>query len=327
MLRGGSVTNMKKTFQFAAILVLLVGASFAQVQMVPITLSSAVSSTSATSVVLSAITGLNSNSYSIAAGSSYLWVDGEYMSVNSIAGGTTVNVTRGYGGTRAFTHASGAYVFVGPANFFGTQKPGLLTNGSCTRSNFPALPRPNIATQTIGDCVGGVWVNGDSSSVASQFQIASPQPGAVAYTSINTTGTTLSATTQYCTEMVIPYNKVLTGLGVLNGTTVGTDAHIVALYDSSGNLLANSALAGTTAASASAYQSIAFTKLYYAVGPARYYGCLQTNGTTATVRMTLTGINDTQLTKGQTGVTFGTLPTLTVPTSFATAVGPYFIAY
>jgi hypothetical protein len=128
----------------------------------------------------------------------------------------------------------------------------------------------------------------------------------------------------YCSEIDLPANKLVTGLGVLNGTTVGTDNHLVALYDATGNLIANSAVAGVVAASASTYQTIAFTTSYYLVGPAQYFGCLQTNGTTATVRMIVTGTQDTFLTKGVTSITFGTIPaTITVPTTFTTAVGPY----
>jgi hypothetical protein len=43
--------------------------------------------------------------------------------------------------------------------------------------------------------------------------------------------------------------------------------------------------------------------------------------------MAVTGVNDNILTKGQTGATFGTLPALTVPTAFTTAVGPYVYLY
>ena len=43
--------------------------------------------------------------------------------------------------------------------------------------------------------------------------------------------------------------------------------------------------------------------------------------------MAHTAYQDNFLTKGQTGVTFGTVPTLTVPTSFTDAVGPYVYLY
>ena len=88
------------------------------------------------------------------------------------------------------------------------------------------------------------------------------------------------------------------------------------------------ATAGTTASGTNVYQKIAFTSKYYAVGPAQYFGCLEGNGGgSSTVTMIKTGMQDTYLTKGQTGTTFGTLPALTVPTTFTSAVGPYWQLY
>jgi hypothetical protein len=293
----------------------------AQTILTQTTLSAAVTTTSTTFVSVASATGITANS-------TVLYVAdglGELMFVNSV-NGKTIGVTRGSnGGPAASTHASGALVFVAPPNAIASQPPA----GSCTRANQLYLPVIAMGVAgnepVISDCLGGVWVAGVIEPAAvTAFRILAPQPGSVAYTTINTNGTTLAATTMYCTEIDLPYNKLLTGIGILNGTTVGTDNHLVALYDASGNLLANSATAGVLAASASTYQNISFTSTYFAVGPATYFGCMQTNGTTATVRMLLTGIQDTYLTKGVTGQTFGTIPaTITVPTTFTTAVGPY----
>jgi hypothetical protein len=41
------------------------------------------------------------------------------------------------------------------------------------------------------------------------------------------------------------------------------------------------------------------------VGPAQYFACFQTNGTTDTARMLVTSVTDFTLTKGQTSGTFG----------------------
>ena len=163
-------------------------------------------------------------------------------------------------------------------------------------------------------------------------QYAFPDSGGTAYTSLNTNGTTLSATTLYCTEVNLPTNKLLTGIALLNGTTASTDNHYVVLYDSTGVALANSALAGAIAAGASTYQKYAFTQKFFAVGPAQYFACFQSNGTTDTVRMVVTGTQDTLLTKGQTGAaayasSLFTIGALTVPTTFTTAVGPYVSLY
>ena len=318
---------MKKTLFAAFVALLFALPAFGQVEIIPTTLSAAVTSTSTTTVVVAAATGLNSNSYAIVAGSSFLYVDGEMMAVNAV-NGTTLSVTRGYSGSRALKHASGALVFVGPANFFSAARPGLMNGGACTRANGPAWPRPDLQTQSIYDCIGGVIVYGDNNPLP-QFEWVFPQTGAVLYTGVGTgsAGTQPGASTQYCTEINIPTSKLLTGMAVLNGGTAATDKWIYALYDATGKLLANTATAGTTAASTNVYQQIAFTSKYYAVGPAQYFGCLQSNHAgSSTVTMIKTGMQDTYITYSGSA-TFGTLAAFTVPTTFTTAVGPYWELY
>lgn len=309
--------NITKITILAALLLLVGAPVYAQTVLTPTTLSAAVSSGSIKTIVVASATGFT-------AGQTVAYVDRELMNVLAV-NGTTITVARGMNGTAATPHASGAYVFVGVPQAFSTSTPA----GSCTRSNELYLPKIDTKTGYISDCLGGQWVAGDvgTAPLAADWKVKSPDPGATAYTGINTNGTTPSATTMYCSELNLPHSKLLTGLGVLNGTTVGTDKHLVALYDSGGKLLANSAVAGATSAGASAYQDFAFTSVFFAVGPARYFGCVQTNGTTDTIRMAVTGQADTILTKGQTGITFGTIPSLTVPATFTTAVGPFVYAY
>jgi hypothetical protein len=282
------------------------------------TLSAAVATTSARTIVVASATNITANN-------TMLFVDGEAMSVNAV-NGTTLSVGRGEPSTRTSTHASGALVWFGPFIAFQRANPAGFPAGSCTRTAQLYLPYINIDTGQISDCLGGVWVNGNGNPLQ-EFQFQAPNTGGTAYTALNTNGTTLVAGTFYCNEIDLDANTWITGLGVLNGTTVGTDNHLVALYDASGNLLANSAAAGVLAASASTYQQIAFTSKYFAVGPARFFGCMQSNGTAATVRMIVTGTQDTYLTKSFAG-SFGTIPaTFTAPTTFTTAVGPYLYVY
>jgi hypothetical protein len=279
-------------------------------------------------------TSLTSGIIATSEAQTYLYVDRELMQVKAVSG-TTILVIRGVSGTYAPSHASGAVVIIVPAAVFGSWSGGgadsgpqgpSFPQGSCTRTNELYLPRIQFSSGSISDCLGGQWINGDAAQTTRIHSkvLYAPQPGAVLYTGINTTGTATVAGTLFCTEIQLPYSKLLTGLAVLNGTTVGTDNHLVALYDSGGNLLANSAVAGVLAATASNYQQISFTAPYYAVGPAQYFGCVQSNGTTATVRMLVTQVQDQYLTKSVAG-TFGTVPaTITAPTTFTTAVGPYF---
>lgn len=148
--------------------------------------------------------------------------------------------------------------------------------------------------------------------------------GAVAYGSLGTS-TTPVAGTIYFSEVWLPANKTLTGIGILNGGTVGTDVGLVALYSSAGALLANSALAGATTANANAFQTFDFTSTYAAVGPSRYFIAYQVNGTTTRFRSIAasTYLNFT----GSTTGSFGTLTAITPPTSTTSDVGPIGFLY
>lgn len=314
---------MKKLYSLLFVVGLLASSAFGQTLLTNTTLSAAVTDGKTTYVNVTSATGITAPGNGST--QTYLYVDSELMDVRGVSG-TRIQVVRGASSTAGVGHLSGARVWVGtggiPNGPFTTYNP----SGACTRANVLYLPVINTRAGMFSDCVGGQWVAGSGSNSA--FGIPLPNTGGTAYTAINTNGTTLAATTMYCTELSLPASKLVTGLGVLNGTTVGTDNHLVVLYDSAGNLLANSAVAGVLAASASTYQKIAFTSPYLVIGPATYFGCVQTNGTAATVRMIVTGTQDTFLTKGVTSITFGTIPaTITVPTTFTTAVGPYLQVY
>lgn len=272
----------------------------------------------------------------------YLYVDRELMDVRGVSG-TNITVVRGAEGTAATAHASGALVFVIPANlatFLGGGAPGAPHTdpaGACTRGNELVLPRIQFTTGTISDCLGGQWVNGDSAQTTRTLVTGStsgsngyryPEPGGTAYTALQTSGTAPAANTQIeCSELDLPFSMYLSGLAPLNGTTVGTDKHWVLLYDSAGAVLANSATAGATTSTASIYQKYAFVTPYYAVGPARYFACYGSNGTTDTIRHAVTGTNDNILGGAVTGQTFGTAAAITVPSSFTTAKVPYFLTF
>ena len=112
----------------------------------------------------------------------------------------------------------------------------------------------------VSDCNGNQWVNGDSSQSTRSvnFELPFPNTGATAYSSVGTS-TAKATNTMYCTEFSFPYSyKYVTGLAVMNGATATTDKEIAVLYDSGGNLLANSAVAGTVATGASTFQKRAF---------------------------------------------------------------------
>ena len=337
---------MKKTLLTLAV-VLLSLAAFGQTMLVTTTLSAAVpgSNSSALStgnqqvIVVASATGIsapspntgNTMGLATSEAQSYIYVDRELMQVKAVSG-TTLTVIRSVLDTAGSSHASGALVFVIPGAYVSGANPrfGSVPQGSCTRANELYLPNIQFASGTISDCVGGQWINGDAQQTQRTLfnGFRYPDPGGTALTSLETSGTAAAANTEiYCTEIDIPYSMYLTGIAPLNGTTVGTNKHFAILYDSTGNVIANTATAGTLTAGASTYQKLPFVTKYYLVGPARYFGCDGLNGTTDTIRHAITAVNDNILGGTVTAQVFGTAATIAVPSSFTTAKAPYFLLY
>jgi hypothetical protein len=336
---------MKTTISIAASLLVVLLSPFAGAQTIlpTTTLSSSITSAGGSVIQVASATGISAptpNSGNVAGiatsnATTFLYVDRELMQVAGVSG-TTILVIRAQGSTAGAPHASGAIVFVIPLSAqilwsggaYGY--PPAVPEGSCTRSSELYLPRIQFISGIVSDCLGGQWVSGDAlQTTRSLPPFLAPPIGATLQTAIDTSGNAAGASTeQYCTEIYLPYSKLLTGLAPLNGTTVGTNKWITILYDSTGNVLANTAVAGTLTSGASTYQQIAFTSPYYAVGPATYYGCLQANGTTDTYRRVNTAGNQGLFAGKLTGGTFGTVPNpITVPATFTTALGPYFELY
>lgn len=149
--------------------------------------------------------------------------------------------------------------------------------------------------------------------------------GGVAYGSLGTDTTVGGTGTTYFSEIWLPSNKTCTGAAVLNGTTAGTDKLILGLANAAGTVVATTALAGTTASGTDAFQSIAFTAPYAAVGPAKYWLIVQVNGNTTKIR---TIAASTYLNFGNSAAgTFGTLTAITPATDAGTNEGPIGFVY
>lgn len=297
-----------------------------------------VSVTSATGISApSANTSLTSGLPATSEAQTFLFVDRELMQVKAISG-TNITVIRGVGGTSATSHASGAIVLIVPSAAFGAwsgngfaaaaQGPSV-PQGSCLRTSELYLPRISFDSGTISDCLGGQWVNGDASQSTRQsfYRMTFPNTGAQSEGAVFGTNETLTQYQTYCTEIDLPYSRLLVGLAPHIGTTGGTDKWVVALYDSGGNLLTSSAAAGVTVGSAYAYQATAFSSPFYAVGPAQYFGCFTTNGDTATGDLITTAKGDNILTQTKSGSSFVVPTSITVPTAFTTLYGPYLYVY
>jgi hypothetical protein len=321
--------NIKKsTFALAALLVALIALASpaaAQVATTQTTISTAQGKSDNT-ITLTSGTGVTAwNGNQVITG---IFLDSEYEEVTTLVSGTTYNVHRGRQGTRQQPHASGALVWIGPPSYFDNGPYDLA--GSCTANQMTNTPRPNLRTGDLQRCVGGVYVAGNMELQVGQGHAGNSYtifttpavPNAIAVNS--TTGV---AGKIWAGQLFIPVNATLTGACLLNGATVGTDKQIYALYDATGALLANTAVAGTTTATASKYQCLAFTATVQVAGPQTYYIAAQSNGTTDNFATYATAAAPTNYgTTVQTGV-FGTLAAITPSTTFTAAQGPIMMVY
>ncbi len=182
----------------------------------------------------------------------------------------------------------------------------------------------NVSKATIA--VGGTlpaMTGGITPSVAGYTTFWSGGVGVALATSGNDTANT-NGDVYWC-QTFIPCNTTITGVNYLIGSVGGTDKVIVALYSSTGVLLANSALAGVTTGTAANFQAVPFTAPYAAVGPAVYYVAVQMNGTTAKWRShTAPGLT---FVTGTVAGTFGTLAAITPGTTYTANKGPIACTY
>ena len=113
----------------------------------------------------------------------------------------------------------------------------------------------------------------------------------------------------------------------MNGATVGTDKVIYILYDASGVAIANTAIAGTTTATASKYQCANFVTAVSVQGPSTYFIAVQPNGTTDNFQTyAANGAPTNYGTNSQTG-TFATLANITPTVTFSANKGPLMMLY
>lgn len=289
---------MNRTIRHILSLLLFAGFCFAQSPLSSTTLSSAVT-VSATMVCLASATNVLTPSLASSQSGSYLVVDAEVMQVQS-AGPTTTcfNVKRGIlansESNAASKHASGQKVWVlqQSVSTNDSSRP-VSTTAFLTQKPyqpFYVASTPSlfgVATASITDVIGKIW-----------------------YDSIE-----------------VDFNTFMTGACVLNAATVGTDKWILAIYDSTGTLIGNTALAGTTTAGASQYQCIAFTSPVALMGPGQYFLAVQGNGTTDKFQAYATGAAHSSFPTGSQTGTFGTLAAITVTTTFTASVGPLMTLY
>lgn len=120
----------------------------------------------------------------------------------------------------------------------------------------------------------------------------------------------------------VPGDMLVTGVRFLQGLTAATTKAIGVLYDSGGNILAYSAIAGVTMATASTYLTLPFTTPYNLQGPGLFFIGIIFDGTGSTYGTIPVNCNGGTL--GGSSVQLFTTPTnLTISaTAFTDAQAP-----
>lgn len=144
-----------------------------------------------------------------------------------------------------------------------------------------------------------------------------------ALTGIDTNGRAGVANTMWFSDVFIPCQCILLGVGILNGTTVGTTKAIASLYNAAGTLLANSAVAtgGAVTVGASAFQQRAFVSAYTVDKPGQYWIGYMPDSTTDTVRTIQAATWVDTNTGTVAGVAATATPTITPTTTFTASLG------
>lgn len=210
-----------------------------------------------------------------------------------------IQSTTSQGGLKFLSNTSGSLV----------QKMLLDTSGNLTVAGTLTVtgaftPNGGIATSATTKTIFGTW-----------------SPAAVA----NASSATPSSTALQMTQIHLPHNETITGVGVLNAATCGTNKWIVAIFDSAGTALANSATAGTLCSGTSAFQKIAFTAPVAVTGPRTLWIGVYADGGTDRYYAVPTLGQMSGLAGSVTGQTFGTVAAVTLPTTFTADKGP--VAY
>lgn len=166
--------------------------------------------------------------------------------------------------------------------------------------------------------LGGIAASASTKTIWGNYS-----PGAVA----NATSATPSATAVQLSQLWMPHNQTVTGVAVLNAATCGTNKWIVAIYDSSGLVLANSSTAGTLCSGASAFQKINFTAPLTVTGPRTLWVGVYADGVTDRYYAVPALGAQAGLAGSVTGTTFGTVATVVLPTTFTADKGPIVYIY
>ena len=192
--------------------------------------------------------------------------------------------------------------------------------------------------QTVGqqnetNFIAGQSVNGKLNVAGGQLICSNIPIGSVALASIGTNTTDIIQL--WVTDILVPYNRIVSNISILSGGTATTDNWLAAIYDAYGTLIASTALAGQVLATGNTWQTQAIALTYargtttstaatsvQLYGPQQYFIVVQGSGTAGGAIQTVPA--PYQICAGVIAAgTFGTIPaTITVPTTFTAAKAP-----
>ena len=241
--------------------------AFGQASLSSTTLSAAVAgvpSNTVSLVQLASATGIVAPSFNTpnqpTGNQTMLYVDHEAMLVTAVSG-TNVTVIRGYAGTFATGHISGATVRYGPPNYFVNYE----RFGSCTSTNELVLPSVNFTTGHIFTCAttGGQWAqigNGTMSASGTQANFGCTGTVGSAETEFLNTAACSGATTA-TRRIVVEQPGVIGNLRVYSSAVVvggaSKDVATVLKNGSNTTITCTIAAAGTTCSDTSHFVTVA----------------------------------------------------------------------
>lgn len=191
-------------------------------------------------------------------------------------------------------------------------------------------PGQDIGSQSEDNATFAVNVVGATPSNGGRLKLMNILIGPTALASIGT-ATTDVAGQWWLTDVFVPYNRTITAVGVLQGSTATTDNIRVAIWDSFGRLVCASAAAGVVLATANTFKSCAIVLDANAaaitsaklLGPQRYFVGVQGNGTAAAAIQTVKAATYIDVLGEVLAGTFGTTPaTITPPTTWTADLAP-----
>lgn len=194
-------------------------------------------------------------------------------------------------------------------------------------------PGQAVSMQTEDNFTAAHNVIGKVNVAGGQLICSNIPIGSVALASIGTN--TADIIQLWVTDILVPFNRVVSNISILSGGTATTDNWLAAIYDSFGNLIASTALTGKLLATGNTWQTQAIALKYTPgsnvstgasqvslFGPQQYFVAVQGSGTAAGAIQTVPA--PYQICAGIIAAgTFGTIPgTITVPTTFTAGKAP-----